>query len=113
MCVCAGMGIAAYTFGNHSILCRGWGGGIYTWVNLVVSGGGEGAQEKYLLLVAGLLASGTNTAAWMLLYPEYIASRNQKRKAMQLITLCRLVLNRTLRISPMFNITAYKRLATQ
>ena len=43
-----------------------------------------GAQERYLLLVAGLVASGTNTAAWML-YPQYIASRNQKRKAMHLV----------------------------
>jgi hypothetical protein len=38
-----------------------------------------GAQERYLLLVAGLVASGTNTAA-LVLYPQYIASRKPEEE---------------------------------
>jgi hypothetical protein len=54
VCVCAGMGIVAYAFGNHCILCGG-GGGIYTWVNLVESGGGgTGEVSTFSRGVGGL-----------------------------------------------------------
>ena len=93
MCgVCTGMGIAVYALAT-AVFSVGEGGGMYTWVE----SGGLGAQERYLLLVAGLVASRTKTAAW-LFCPGYIASRNQKRMLMHLITLYRPILNRTLRI---------------
>ena len=54
--LCAGMGIIAYAFGKHCILCggeRGWY--IYVWVNLVESGGrGTGEVSTFSRGVGGL-----------------------------------------------------------
>jgi hypothetical protein len=88
------MGIVAYALATTVFSAGGGGGRLFINVG-EHSGSREGAQERYLLLVAGLVASDTKTVECML-YPDYIASRNQKRKAMHIITLCRPIINRTM-----------------